>query len=89
MIPALVEELPRFKLRLMKNGELVEEGSGKNSLRSPALCLGELAAAIARQPDAEPLAAGELISSGTLTASHPIAAGETWSAEVEGIDLPR
>ena len=88
MIPALVDELPRFKLRLMKNGELVEEGSGKNSLRSPALCLAELAAAIARQPGAEPLGAGELVSSGTLTASHPIAAGETWRAEVEGIDLP-
>jgi hypothetical protein len=39
----------------MKNGELVEEGSGKNSLRSPALCLAELAAAIAKQPGAEPL----------------------------------
>jgi 2-oxo-3-hexenedioate decarboxylase len=87
MIPALVEQLPRFKVRLMKNAELVEEGSGKSSLRSPALCLGELAAGIARQPDVEPLAAGELISSGTLTASCPIAAGETWRAEVEGIDL--
>jgi len=88
MIPALVEELPRFTLRLMKNGELVEEGSGKNSLRSPALCLAELAAAIARQPGAEPLGAGELVSSGTLTASHAIAAGDTWRAEVEGMDLP-
>ena len=39
-IATLVEELPRFKLRLLKNGELVEEGSGKNSLRSPALCRG-------------------------------------------------
>jgi 2-keto-4-pentenoate hydratase len=86
-IPALVDELPRFKVRLIKNGELVEEGSGKNSLRSPALCVGELAAGIARQPGARPLGAGELISSGTLTASHPIAAGETWSAEVEGLDL--
>ena len=86
-VPALVEQLPRFKLRLMKGGELVEEGSGKNSLRSPALCLGELAAAIARQPDGAPLAAGELISTGTLTTSYPIAAGETWSAEVDGIEL--
>ena len=34
--------------------------------------------AIARQPGAEPLAAGELISTGTLTNSHPIAPGETW-----------
>jgi 2-oxo-3-hexenedioate decarboxylase len=86
-IPTLVEQLPRFKVRLMKNGELMEEGSGKNSLRSPALCLGELAAGIARQRDAEPLAAGELISSGTLTTSFSIAAGETWSATVEGLDL--
>jgi 2-oxo-3-hexenedioate decarboxylase len=87
-IPALVEQLPRFKLRLTKHGELVEEGSGKASLRSPALCLGELAAGIARQAGADPLAAGELISTGTLTNSHPIASGETWKAEVEGIDLP-
>jgi 2-oxo-3-hexenedioate decarboxylase len=86
-IAALVERLPSFKVRLMKNGEVVEEGSGKNSLRSPALCLAELAAAISRQPDTDPLAAGELISSGTLTNSLPIAAGETWRAEVDGLDL--
>jgi 2-oxo-3-hexenedioate decarboxylase len=86
-IPALVDELPRFKVRLIKNGVLAEEGSGKNSLRSPALCVGEFAAGIARQPGAPPLGASELISSGTLTTSQPIAAGETWSAEVEGLDL--
>jgi 2-oxo-3-hexenedioate decarboxylase len=87
MIPALVEELPRFKVRLLKNGEPADEGSGKNSLRSPALCLGELAAALGRQPGAEALAAGELISTGTLTTAQPIAVGETWSATVEGLDL--
>jgi 2-keto-4-pentenoate hydratase len=87
MIPSLVEALPRFTVQLKKNGELVEEGSGKNSLRSPALCLAELAAAIARRPDAAPLAAGELISSGTLTTSRLIAPGERWSAAVNGIDL--
>jgi len=86
-IPALVEQLPAFKVRLLKNGQVVEEGSGKNSLRSPALCVAELAAAIARRSDTEPLAAGELISSGTLTNSVLIAAGETWRAEVEGLDV--
>jgi 2-keto-4-pentenoate hydratase len=86
-IPALADQLPRFAVRLLKNGALMEEGSGKNSLRSPALCLGELAAAIARQPGSQPLAAGELVSSGTLTTSMPIVAGETWRAEVEGLDL--
>jgi 2-oxo-3-hexenedioate decarboxylase len=86
-IPALVEQLARFKVQLLKNGDVVAEGSGKNSLRSPALCVGELAAAISRQTPDDPLAAGELVSSGTLTESQPIAAGESWTATVEGIDL--
>jgi 2-oxo-3-hexenedioate decarboxylase len=87
MIPALVDDLSRFTVRLMRNGELVEEGSGKNVLRSPARSLGELAAAISRTATAEPLAAGELISSGTLTTSTPIAPGEQWQATVDGLPL--
>jgi len=88
IISRLVEQLPRFKVRLLKDGHLVEEGSGKNSLRSPAACLSELASAILRQPSAAPLEAGELVSSGTLTESKRIAPGETWTAIVEGLDLP-
>jgi 2-oxo-3-hexenedioate decarboxylase len=87
MIPSLAETLPRFTVRLLRNGELAEEGSGRNVLRSPALCLAELASAAASQPGATPLAAGEIISTGTLTTSRPIAPGETWTAEVEGLDL--
>jgi 2-oxo-3-hexenedioate decarboxylase len=85
-IATLVEQLAAFKVRLLKNGRLAAEGSGKNSLRSPALCLGELASAMARRGAAPP-AAGDLVSSGTLTGSHPIAADETWRAEVDGIPL--
>jgi 2-oxo-3-hexenedioate decarboxylase len=87
-IPSLVEELPRFKVRISKSGELAEEGSGKNSLKSPALCLAELGAAIARRFPSRPLSAGEVVSSGTLTSGHPTSAGDLWTAEVEGISLP-
>jgi 2-keto-4-pentenoate hydratase len=69
-------------------GEFVEEGSGKNSLKSPALCLAELSAAIARRFPSYPLSAGEIISTGTLTAGHPTASGDIWTAEVEGLPLP-
>jgi 2-keto-4-pentenoate hydratase len=86
-ISELVEQLPNFKVRLSKDGQLVEEGSGRNSLRSPALCLAELASAMAKQDGVEPLAAGDLVSSGTLTESTPIQPGATWTASVEGIDL--
>jgi 2-keto-4-pentenoate hydratase len=87
-IAALVEELARFKVRMSKNGEFVEEGSGRNCLRSPALCLAELSAAIARRFPTEPLSAGEIVSSGTLTAGHPTDRGDLWTVEVEGLSLP-
>ncbi|MFZ0416872.1 MAG: hypothetical protein WAM04_02120 [Candidatus Sulfotelmatobacter sp.] len=88
LIPTLIDGLPRFKVRMSKNGEFVEEGSGKNSLKSPALCLAELGAAIERRFPAEPLGAGEIVSSGTLTAGHLTGRGDVWTVEVEGLSLP-
>jgi len=79
-IPGLVDGLAAFKVRLSRNDQLVEEGSGRNSLRSPALCLAELASAA-------PLEAGEIISTGTLTGAQAIASGEPWRADVEGLPV--
>ena len=84
-IPELAEMLASFKLRLSKDGDLVEEGSGKNVLRSPALCLAELAAAASRRGD--PLRPGELISTGQLTSAQAIASGEVWRAEADGLPV--
>ena len=86
-IPGLAEQLSRFTVKLQRDGTVVEEGAGRNCLRSPALSLGELATALSRQPDADPLAAGELVSSGTLTESRLIADGETWTATVDGLTV--
>ena len=86
-VASLAAQLADFKLKLFKNDNFVEEGGGKNVFRSPALCLGELAAAVARSPWAEPLRAGELISTGSLTTAMLIAPGETWRAEPEGLDV--
>jgi 2-keto-4-pentenoate hydratase len=87
---ALAEALPAFSVQLEKGGVMAAEGSGRNSLRSPALCLAELASALARGTGGPqtPLRAGDLISSGTLTESQPIAANEAWTARVNGLDLP-
>jgi 2-keto-4-pentenoate hydratase len=87
-VGTLVDQLARFKVRVSKNGEFVEEGSGRNSLRSPALCLAELGAAVVRRFPDEPLSANEIISSGTLTAGHLTDKDELWNAEVEGLPLP-
>ena len=86
-VEALVDGLTVFKLRLSKDGQLVEEGSARNCLRSPALSLAELAGAVSRRPDAAPLVKGEIISTGTLTNGHPVSRGEAWRADAEGLPL--
>jgi len=83
-IPQLVTDLAEFTVRLLRNNELVEEGAAKNALKSPALCIGELAGALARR-GGETLQAGDIISTGTLTTSLPIAPGDTWIASLSGI----
>jgi len=87
-IATLIEDLGRFKVRVSKNGEFIEEGSGKNSLKSPALCLAELSMAIAKRFPSAPLGAGEIVSSGTLTAGHFLEKNDLWKADLDGIPLP-
>jgi 2-oxo-3-hexenedioate decarboxylase len=83
---AIAEALPGFTVALHRDGVDVASGSGKNSLRSPALCLAELATALAAR-GAEGLVAGDLVSSGTLTDGQPMAPGQTWTATVTGLDV--
>ena len=87
-IPQLVDALASFTVKLSKNGDVVHEGGGKNVLDSPALCLEEFATAVPSQAGVEPLRAGELISTGSLTVAPPIAAGERWSVVASGLDVP-
>lgn len=87
-IPALVDALAGFRLTLTCNGETAAEGGGRNVLKSPALCLGELARAVPLQIDEPPLGAGDVISTGSLTDPQRIAAGGSWTAAVAGLDLP-
>jgi 2-oxo-3-hexenedioate decarboxylase len=84
---SLAAQLGTFKLKLFKNDVFVEEGGGHNVLRNPALALGEFAAALSRSPWAEPLNAGELVSTGSLTTPMLIAPGESWRAEPDGLPV--
>jgi 2-oxo-3-hexenedioate decarboxylase len=73
--------LPAFEATLWHNGELVDSGVGANVLDSPALALGHLARVISEQPGAPDLAAGELVTTGTITNAHPVQADERWRAD--------
>jgi 2-keto-4-pentenoate hydratase len=84
-IPELATQLRDCKVALHKNGQIAGRGVGANALDHPALALAFLAEILARQPQFDPLAAGEVISTGTLTAAYSIKPGETWSSHYEGL----
>jgi 2-keto-4-pentenoate hydratase len=79
--------LPSFEATLWRNGELVDGGIGANVLDSPALALGHLARVISEQPGSPGLAAGELVTTGTITNAHPVQANECWRADYGALGL--
>ena len=76
--------LPHVSVALCRGDQKIDQGVGANVLGSPLLALGHLVGLLNDQP----LAAGEIISTGTLTDAHPVKPGETWSTHFSGIDLP-
>jgi len=84
---AWAERLASFTVTLRRNGQPVADGKGSNVLGSPVRALGFLVDEIARYPASAPLAAGEIVTTGTLTDAQPVVAGETWSTELAGIPL--
>jgi len=83
----LEKQLPGIEIVLKKGGVAVDRGVGANVLDSPLLALGYFVDVLRKQPSAPPLTAGELVTTGTITDAHPVAAGETWSTEIRGIAL--
>jgi len=86
-VTGLAEKLPLVEARLFKGDRMVDRGVGANVLGSPLLALAHLVDLLKRQPDAPPLSAGEIITTGVLTDAHPVAAGETWRTELAGLPL--
>ena len=84
----LAGKLAGFSIALSKNGEVQERGAGANVLGSPLRALAHLIDVLAAQTQFAPLAAGEIVTTGTLTSALPVRAGETWSTTVQGIALP-
>ena len=86
-VPALARALPAIRAALLKGGVRQIEGSGANVLGSPAYALGFLADLLAEQAFMQPLAAGEVVSTGTITDALPVKPGETWSTEISGLPV--
>jgi len=83
----IAELLPRFHLTLRKGSEIVDRGVGANVLGGPAHALAHLVRVLSQQPESPKLAAGEIVTTGTITDAWPVAPGETWSSDYGELPL--
>ena len=83
-----VDALRSFEIELRCDGEAVDRGSASHVLDGPLSAIRHLVEVLAAQPEQPPLAAGEIVTTGTLTRAFPASPGQTWSTALGGVDLP-
>jgi 2-oxo-3-hexenedioate decarboxylase len=81
------EALATFEITLERDGALVERGHAADVLGGPLTALRHLVELLARDQVSPPLAAGEMVTTGTLTRALPVAPGETWRTVTTGLPL--
>lgn len=86
-VAAWERTLATFEIDLMRDGEVVARGRSANVLGGPVSALRHLVAVLATDPVNPPLAAGEIVTTGTLTRALPVASGQTWTTRLSGIAL--
>ncbi len=84
---AMAAALPVCQVTLGRGDSMIDRGVGSNVLDSPALALGHLARLLAGQPDAAPLGAGEIVTTGTITDAWPVKPGEVWASDYGDLGL--
>jgi 2-oxo-3-hexenedioate decarboxylase len=84
---ALASMMPTFVATLSRDGTVVETGVGANVLGGPVDALAYLRDVLAADPAMPALAAGEIVTTGTLTDAWPVAAGQSWTCDYGTLGL--
>lgn len=79
--------LASLSVDLICDGKVVDRGHARNVLGGPLQALRRLIAILSKDELNPPLAAGEVVTTGTLTVVPPIHAGERWSTAFSGTRL--
>jgi 2-oxo-3-hexenedioate decarboxylase len=78
--------LAALRIELWRDDARIAEGAGTNVLDGPVRALGHLVAGLAAR--GERIAAGAVVTTGTLTDAQPLAAGQRWRTAIAGAPLP-
>lgn len=86
--PEAAARLLAFSVRHESDHGTLREGDATAVLGGPLKALAFLVRALAAIPGAAPLAAGEVVTTGTLTDALPARPGEGWTTRFDGLGLP-
>ena len=79
--------LSSFEIDPKRDGTVADNACATNVLGGPVSALRHLVDVLARDQINPPLAAGEIVTTGTLTRALPASAGETWTTELTGVAI--
>jgi 2-oxo-3-hexenedioate decarboxylase len=79
--------LSNFTITLTRDGAAVDEGGGANVLGGPLTALRHLVMLLTRDSHNPPLAAGEIVTTGTLTRAFDVSPGEAWATRIGGLPV--
>ena len=79
--------LPSFEIDLMRDGRVLEHGHSSNVVGGPVSALRHLVDVLSHDHVNPPLAAGEIVTTGTLTRALPVLSGEVWATRLTGVHL--
>lgn len=84
-----IARLDRLEVRLLHHDRSAARGRGRDVLGHPLAALEYVPRLISRFDDGGGAATGgDVVSTGTMTALQPLAAGQRWRVEADGVDLP-
>jgi len=86
-LPKWQKALSSFEIDLLCDGRVQDRGHSANVLDGPLSALRHLVGLLARDGVNPPLAAGEIVTTGTLTRALPVKPDETWSTALYGVTL--
>lgn len=82
-----VAALEDLSIDLLCDGDRVETGKGSNVLGNPLAAMVHLVALLDSQPGQQPLKAGEIVSTGTMTSAPSVKPGQRWHSRVSDSPL--
>ncbi|HSF96391.1 MAG TPA: hypothetical protein VLA52_15300 [Thermohalobaculum sp.] len=83
-----MRRLGDFHITLSCDATPADRGHSSDVLDGPLTALRHLVGLLDANPDHPQLAAGEFVTTGTVTRALDVAPGQTWTTRVEGLDLP-